>query len=256
MEKQFREFVNIVKKLRSPEGCPWDREQTLFSLKEHLIEEAYELVDAIDKGDIANIKEELGDLLLHVVLHSVIAEEEDYFQLKDVIKCISEKLIRRHPHVFGDIKVKDSKDVMINWEKIKKDEKNRKSILEEIPNNLPSIQKALKLQERARKVGFDWQNMEDCMAKVAEEFDEFKSAVATGNYSEIEHEMGDLLFAIVNFSRFININPDEALRKTNHRFIARFSYIEKRLADKSLTFEDVTLEDLDILWDEAKKQGL
>ncbi|MCA1932596.1 MAG: nucleoside triphosphate pyrophosphohydrolase [Calditerrivibrio sp.] len=256
MEKQFRELVNIVKKLRAPDGCPWDREQTLFSLKEHLIEEVYELVDAIDKKEIINIKEELGDLLLHVVLHSVIAEEENYFQLNDVIKGISEKLIRRHPHVFGDVRVKDSRDVMINWERIKKDEKNRRSILEEIPESLPSIQKAIKLQERVRTVGFDWQTMEDCMGKVIEEFEEFKNAVAAGNYDEIKHEMGDLLFAVVNFSRFIKVNPDEALRKTNHRFISRFSYIEKRLADKGLTFDDVTTEDLNILWDEAKKQGL
>ncbi|MCA1926903.1 MAG: nucleoside triphosphate pyrophosphohydrolase [Calditerrivibrio sp.] len=256
MEKQFRELVNIVKKLRAPDGCPWDREQTLFSLKEHLIEEVYELVDAIDKKEIINIKEELGDLLLHVVLHSVIAEEENYFQLNEVIKGISEKLIRRHPHVFGDVRVKDSRDVMINWERIKKDEKNRRSILEEIPESLPSIQKAIKLQERVRTVGFDWQTMEDCMGKVIEEFEEFKNAVAAGNYDEIKHEMGDLLFAVVNFSRFIKVNPDEALRKTNHRFISRFSYIEKRLADKGLTFDDVTTEDLNILWDEAKKQGL
>ncbi|MEF3255336.1 MAG: nucleoside triphosphate pyrophosphohydrolase [Deferribacterales bacterium] len=255
MEKQFNEFVNIIKKLRAPDGCPWDREQTLYSLKDYLIEEVYELVDAIDKKDIENIKEELGDLLLHVIMHSVIAEEENLFTLNDVINEISEKLIRRHPHVFGNMKVKDSNDVMINWEKIKKDEKNRKSILDEIPTGLPSIQKALKLQERAKKVGFDWQNMDDCMGKVIEEFEEFKEAVSSFNKDDMEHELGDILFALINFSRFININPDEALRKTNQRFMSRFSYIEKKVKEKGLYLEDLTLEELDKYWDDAKKMG-
>ncbi|MCX8083851.1 MAG: nucleoside triphosphate pyrophosphohydrolase [Calditerrivibrio sp.] len=253
MEKQFREFVNIVKKLRSPDGCPWDRQQTLYSLKEYLIEEAFELVDAIDRKDIDNIKEELGDLLLHVVLHAVIAEEESYFTLNEVIKNISDKLIRRHPHVFGDVEVKSSDDVMINWEKIKKEEKKDRSILDEIPKGLPSIQKALKLQDRARKVGFDWDSADDCMNKVIEEFEEFKSAVSIKSKEDMEHEMGDLLFAIINFSRFLNINPDEALRKTNYRFLKRFSYIEKKLAENNLKFEDVTIETLDKFWEEAKK---
>ncbi|ADR19833.1 nucleoside triphosphate pyrophosphohydrolase [Calditerrivibrio nitroreducens] len=253
MEKHFRELVNIVKKLRAPDGCPWDRQQTLYSLKEYLIEEVFELVDAIDKKDIDNIKEELGDLLLHVILHSTIAEEENLFTLNDVIKSISEKLIRRHPHVFGDTKVESSDDVMVNWEKIKKEEKKNRSILDEIPNGLPSIQKALKLQERARKVGFDWDSADDCLQKVNEEFKEFIDAVSSNNKDEISHELGDLFFALINFSRFIKINPDESLRKTNERFLKRFNYIEKKLHENHLTFDDVTLDELDKYWCEAKK---
>lgn len=253
MEKHFRELVNIVKKLRAPDGCPWDRQQTLYSLKEYLIEEVFELVDAIDKKDIDNIKEELGDLLLHVILHSTIAEEENLFTLNDVIKSISEKLIRRHPHVFGDTKVESSDDVMVNWEKIKKEEKKNRSILDEIPNGLPSIQKALKLQERARKVGFDWDSADDCLQKVNEEFKEFIDAVSSNNKDKISHELGDLFFALINFSRFIKINPDESLRKTNERFLKRFNYIEKKLHENHLTFDDVTLDELDKYWCEAKK---
>jgi len=253
MEKHFRELVNIVKKLRAPDGCPWDRQQTLYSLKEYLIEEVFELVDAIDKKDIDNIKEELGDLLLHVILHSTIAEEENLFTLNDVIKSISEKLIRRHPHVFGDTKVESSDDVMVNWEKIKKEEKKNRSILDEIPNGLPSIQKALKLQERARKVGFDWDSADDCLQKVNEEFKEFIDAVSSNNKDEISHELGDLFFALINFSRFIKINPDESLRKTNERFLKRFNYIEKKLHENHLTFDDVILDELDKYWCEAKK---
>lgn len=253
MEKQFRELVNIVKKLRSPEGCPWDRKQTLSSLKEYLIEETFELIDAIDKKDVDNIKEELGDLLLHVLLHSVIAEEENLFTLNDVIKNLSEKLIRRHPHVFGNTKADTAEDVMINWDKIKKEQKKNRSILEEIPSGLPSIQKALKLQERARKVGFDWETADDCLQKVFEEFEEFKQAVIYKNPNEISHEIGDLFFALINFSRFVKINPDEALRKTNERFLKRFNYIEKKLAENNLNFDDVTLEILDKYWEEAKQ---
>lgn len=253
MEKHFRELVNIVKKLRSPDGCPWDRQQTLYSLKEYLIEEVFELVDAIDKKDVENIKEELGDLLLHVILHSVIAEEENLFTLNDVMRNISEKLIRRHPHVFGETKVSTADDVMINWDKIKREEKKNRSILDEIPKGLPSIQKALKLQERAKKVGFDWESADDCLQKVFEEFEEFKEAVSYDKPDEIAHEIGDLFFALINFSRFVKVNPDEALRKTNERFLKRFNYIEKKLTENNLRFEDMTLEELDRYWNEAKK---
>jgi len=190
MEKDFTDLVDIIKKLRSPDGCPWDREQTLFSLKEHLIEETFELIDAIDKNDIENIKEELGDILLHVVLHSVIAEESDYFDLKDVIKTISEKLIRRHPHVFGDIKLNTSDEVMVKLGKIKKDEKKRDSILDGVPEGLPSIQKAVKLQKAAKKVGFDWNSPEECLKKVEEEFNEFKEAIISNEKRRLSDELG------------------------------------------------------------------
>lgn len=258
MEKNFRNLVNIVKKLRSPDGCPWDREQNLYSLKDYVIEETFELIDALDRQDIENIKEELGDLLLHVLFHSLIAEEENLFTLNDVIKTISDKLIRRHPHVFGDIKVNNSEEVMINWEKIKKEEKNTKSksILDDIPSKLPSILRSYKLQEKARKVGFDWQNSDECMQKVDEEYNELKEAIKTGDLQEIEHEIGDLIFALINLSRFLNINADEALRKANNRFIERFKFIEKKLAERGLKPEDVSLKELDELWDIAKNNNL
>ncbi|MGA1861765.1 nucleoside triphosphate pyrophosphohydrolase [Deferribacter thermophilus] len=257
MEKRFRNLVNIVKKLRAPDGCPWDREQNLYSLKDYVIEETFELIDALDRKDIENIKEELGDLLLHILFHSIIAEEENLFTLNDVIQTISEKLIRRHPHVFGNQTVNSSKEVMVNWEKIKKDEKKNKneSIFDGIPSKLPSIIKSYKLQERAKKVGFDWQNSEECMLKVEEEYNELKEAIKTGDISDIEHELGDLIFALINLSRFLNINADEALRKANNRFVERFRYIENRLSAKGLKPENVTLEELEKLWGESKNKN-
>ncbi|KAA0258491.1 nucleoside triphosphate pyrophosphohydrolase [Deferribacter autotrophicus] len=255
MEKKFRNLVNIIKKLRAPDGCPWDREQNLYSLKDYVIEEVFEFIDALDRKDINNIKEELGDILLHVLFHSIIAEEEGLFTLNEVIDTISEKLIRRHPHVFGDIKVKSTDEVLINWEKIKAEEKKKgkRSILDDIPAKMPSIQRSYKLQERAKKVGFDWQSSDECMMKVHEEFNELQDAIKTGNLNDIEHEFGDLLFALINLSRFLNVNADEALRKANNRFVDRFKHIENRLAEKGLSPEDATLDELEQLWKEAKK---
>ncbi|MGA1847362.1 nucleoside triphosphate pyrophosphohydrolase [Deferribacter abyssi] len=255
MEKKFRNLVNIIKKLRAPDGCPWDREQNLYSLKDYIIEEVFEFIDALDRKDITNIIEELGDILLHVLFHSIIAEEEGLFTLNEVIDTISEKLIRRHPHVFGDIKVKSTDEVMINWEKIKAEEKKKgkRSILDDIPAKMPSIQRSYKLQERAKKVGFDWQSSDECMMKVHEEFNELQDAIKTGNLNDIEHEFGDLLFALINLSRFLNVNADEALRKANNRFVDRFKHIENRLAEKGLSPEDATLDELEQLWKEAKK---
>lgn len=253
MEKEFRKLVKIVEKLRAPDGCPWDREQTLYSLRDQLIEETFELVEAIDNRDIENIKEELGDILLHVIMHSVIASEENLFSLNDVIKSISDKLIRRHPHVFGNIKNVSVNDVIVNWEKIKTNEKkDRQSILDGIPKGLPSIQKAYKLQEKAKKVGFDWEKGEDCLKKLEEEFNEFKEAVKNKTTDEIEAEMGDLLFSILNFSRFLNINADNALQKTNEKFRKRFQYIEKELSKNGISFDDASIELLETYWEKAK----
>lgn len=253
MEKKFRKLVNIVKKLRSPDGCPWDRAQTLYSLRDQLIEETFELVDAIDNKDTENIKEELGDLLLHVIMHSVIASEENLFSLNDVIENISEKLIRRHPHVFGSMKTASVNDVLINWEKIKSEEKKgRHSILDGIPKGLPSIQKAYKLQEKAKKVGFDWESSEDCLKKVEEEFEEFKEAVKNKTTAEIEEEMGDLLFSILNFSRFLNINVDNALQKTNEKFKIRFQFIENELSKNGISFDEASIELLEEYWQKSK----
>lgn len=257
MVQKFIQLVEIVKTLRSPEGCPWDREQNLFSIKNHFLEEAFELVDALDNEDIPNIREELGDVIFHVVFHAVMAEDEGKFDLSAVLDEINEKLVRRHPHVFGDMGKINTEEVIVNWEKIKDEEKKKKrnkSILDDIPNSFPSIQRSIKMQERVRKVGFDWADMEDCMGKVNEEIDEFKDAIKTGNTPDIEHELGDVLFALINISRFLKINPDEALRKANRRFQSRFTYIEQQLLEKGLSSEDASLEQMEELWQEAKKR--
>ncbi|MGD9808860.1 MAG: nucleoside triphosphate pyrophosphohydrolase [Deferribacterales bacterium] len=255
MNNKFIQLVEIVKTLRSPEGCPWDREQNLLSIKNHFLEEAFELVDALDNEDIPNIREELGDIIFHVVFHSVMAEEEGKFNLEDVIAEVNEKLIRRHPHVFGDLGKIGTEEVVINWEKIKEQEKKdkRKSVLDDIPGSFPSIQRSQKMQERVRKVGFDWPNMEECMEKVNEEIGEFKEAVGTGSKKDIEHELGDVFFALINLSRFLKVDPDEALRKANKRFHKRFSYIEQSLQERGLSSEDATIEQMEELWQEAKK---
>ncbi|WP_265821840.1 nucleoside triphosphate pyrophosphohydrolase [Geovibrio ferrireducens] len=254
MSINFDRLVETVRKLRSPEGCPWDREQNLYSIKEHFMEEAYELLDALDNKDTENIREELGDIIFHVVFHSVMAEDEEEFSLDDVLEEINSKLIRRHPHVFGNETVSGTEDVIVNWDKIKAEEKKNlsRSFFDGIPASFPSLRRAEKLQKKARKVGFDWPGLEDCMGKVREEFAEFEEAVSEGSREHIEHELGDVLFALVNVSRFLETNPDEALRKCNKRFTARFEYIGRKLAEKGLTYEDASLEEMDRLWDEAK----
>jgi tetrapyrrole methylase family protein/MazG family protein len=256
MSKSFDKLVEIVRTLRSPEGCPWDREQNLYSIKEQFIEEAYELLDALDNKDIPNIKEEVGDVLFHMVFHSVMAEDEGKFTLDDAINEVTEKLIRRHPHVFGTETVSDSADVVVNWDKIKAEEKKheRRSFFDGVPISFPPIRRAKKIQEKARKTGFDWANTDDCMAKVREEFAEFESAIKEGNKKEIEHELGDVFFSLINVSRFLKVDPDEALRECNKRFETRFSYIGDKLAERGLKYEDVSLDEMESLWIEAKTQ--
>jgi len=255
ISKSFCELIKIIRTLRSPEGCPWDREQTLYSLKNHFIEEAYELVDALDNRDIDNIKEELGDLLLHIVIHSVIAEEDGYFNLNEVIQEISEKLIRRHPHVFSDLKVDNTDDVMKHWEAIKVNEgKTRKSIFDGIPKSLPSVQNSYKIQKRAAKTGFNWNSEKECMEKVDKELSELKSALESGDKNHIEHEFGDTFFALINLARIHNIDPDESIRKVNQRFKKRFNYIEKKLSDNDISLNDAESHEIKKLWEEAKKQ--
>lgn len=252
-EKKFKELVDIVKTLRGPFGCPWDKEQTLYSLKANIVEEVYELIDALDTKDIENIKEELGDLLLHVVFHSILAEEEGLFTLQAVIENIKEKLIKRHPHVFGDLKVKDSAEVLKNWEKLKKIEKNnRKSILDSIPKSLPSIEKALKLQKRTKAVGFDFANIDDALDKVEEEIKELKFSIKCEDKELIGEELGDLLFSIINIARLLNINPDEALRGANQKFINRIKFIEKKLTLSNKSIENTSLDELNNLWEKSK----
>jgi len=256
MSEKFDRLVNIVKRLRSPNGCPWDRKQTLYSLKQNVIEEVFEFIDALDRKDTENIKEELGDMLLHVVFHSIIAEEEKLFTLNDVLETISEKLIRRHPHVFGNTKVKDVEEVLKNWDKIKSKEKNSKkdSILGSVPRSLPPIERALKLQKEASKVGFDWKSPEDCFEKVKEEFQELESAQKTGEISKIKHEIGDTMFALINYARLKGIDPSEALREASLRFENRFSCVERKLKEKNKTPSSSTLEEMESLWELCKKE--
>lgn len=247
----FHEFVEIVRKLRKE--CPWDREQTHKSIRHNLIEEAYETVEAIDNDDFDELKKELGDLLLHVVMHSVMAEEENKFTLDDVINGIKEKLIYRHPHVFGDVKVKDAKEVKNNWEKLKQSENNRDSIISGIPKYLPALIKALRVQEKAGSVGFDWSNPNDVWKKVEEEISELKKVIELGSQGRIEEEFGDLLFALVNYARFLKINPESALNKAIEKFIQRFQFIENELRSQGKDIYTSTLEEMDALWEKSKK---
>jgi tetrapyrrole methylase family protein/MazG family protein len=255
MSEEFENLVKIVRTLRSENGCPWDKEQNLFSIKNLFIEEAFELLDALDRQDIANIREELGDVLFHTVFHSVMAEDEGRFNIDEVLAEVSSKLVRRHPHVFGTTSVSDSEEVIANWDEIKKEEKKAKraeSILGDIPAAYPSVMRALKIQEKVRKVGFDWEKPEDCMAKMDEEVDEFKEAFAEGDMGKMEHELGDVLFSVINMARFCKVNPDEALRKANDRFIKRFAHIEKQLKEQGSSCEEATLEEMENLWIQAK----
>ena len=246
----YADFVAIVRQLRR--DCPWDREQTHASVKHLLIEEAYETVEAIDDGDADELKKELGDVLLHVVFHSVIAEQNGTFTLPDVIEAETEKLVRRHPHVFGDVRVEGTDEVLQNWEQIKMKE-GKTSVLEGVPRRLPALLRAYRVQQKAAGVGFDFPDAAGAWEKVEEEIGEFKHLAASGASDEDkEEEFGDLLFALVNYARFAGLNPENALRRTNAKFVQRFQHIEKRLAEKEQSFSDVDLAAMDRLWDEAK----
>lgn len=245
----------VIKTLRSPGGCPWDIVQTHESLRRNLIEEVYEVIEAIDMGDKKLLCEELGDLLMQVVFHARMAEEAECFSMQDVIDGITEKLIRRHPHVFGDINVKDADEVLTNWEAIKRAEKKeRKSVLDGIPKDLPSLMAAYKLQYKAAKVGFDWPDVEPVWDKLEEEIRELEEAVADGAQARIESELGDVLFTLVNLSRFLKVDAELALASTNRKFRKRFSYIEAKVKEKHKKWEHLSLIELDDLWDEAKEQ--
>ena len=270
---KFEEFVDIVRRLRKE--CPWDREQTNDSIKSATIEEAYEVVEAIDHKNYDELKKELGDLLLHVIFHTVIAEESNHFKLEEVIETIQEKLIRRHPHVFGEVKVSGSEEVKKNWEEIKLEE-GRESILDGVPNNLPSLQRAHRLQDKASKVGFDWEKKEDVWKKVIEEIEEMhevekarpelisgskvsrKAGSTSDEKSELneklEGELGDVFFALVNYARFLGINPEYALRKTNEKFITRFNYVEKKIVESGKKLTESNLKEMDEYWEESKNQ--
>lgn len=251
-DQKFLEFVKIVQRLRKE--CPWDMEQTHDSIKENTLEEAYEVVEAIDHKDYNELKIELGDLLLHVVFHSVIAEENRTFSLDEVIDSIQQKLIRRHPHVFGETEVSGSKEVTQNWEKIKLSE-GRESVLEGVPKQLPSLQRAHRLQEKASKVGFDWQDKADVWKKVIEEIEEMHESERSGNKDELEKEIGDVFFSLVNYARFLGINPENALRRTNEKFISRFDYVQKKVKENGRHISDSSLEEMDKYWEESKRKS-
>jgi len=249
----FQKLLIIMERLRGEGGCPWDKEQTRESLKPFILEEAYELIEAIDGGDLEKIKEELGDLLFQIVFQCQIAKENKEFEITDVIEKISKKMVARHPHVFGSESYSTADEVMWHWDEHKRREgKLRGSILEGIPETLPSLLRAHRLQDRAAKIGFDWEKIEDVRKKLDEELREFKEALGKKEQEEVEDELGDIFFMLVNMSRFVGVNPEDALRKTISKFISRFRYIEMSAADRGRKLSDMTLEEMDKLWEEAK----
>lgn len=247
--REFKALVEVMNRLR--EECPWDKKQTFDSLKSNTIEECYELIDAIGNRDFSNIKEELGDVLLHIVFYSKIAEEQGEFTIDDVIEGINEKLIRRHPHVFGTTKVSGTDDVVKNWEQIKKTEKTeRKGTLDGVPSALPALIKAYRIQQKAASVGFDWEKAHDVLSKIKEEIEEFEQEVDVQNREKMEQEMGDVLFSLINCARKFGIDPENALEKTNKKFISRFNYIEDSCSGN---INRLTLQEMDELWQKAKQ---
>ena len=249
--KKFEKLLEIMSKLR--EGCPWDKAQTLESLRYLTIEETYELSDAILNNNLDEIKKELGDLLLHIVFYAKIGEEKNAFTMDDIIDSISQKLISRHPHIFSDVKVENADQAQANWEAIKLKEKGRKSVLEGVPKSLPAMVKAYRIQEKARGVGFDWDNATQVLEKVFEEYRELHKEIKKGgSHERIESEFGDLLFALINYARFIDVNPDDALERTNQRFIKRFNYLEEQTIQKGKSLHDMNLDEMNVYWNEAK----
>lgn len=247
----FERLLTIMDELR--EKCPWDQKQTMESLSHLTIEETYELIDAILIKDMTEIKGELGDLLLHIVFYSKIASESNHFNINDVIHSVSEKLIERHPHIYGNELATTEEQVKRNWEKIKL-KQGRKSVLEGVPKSLPAMVKATRIQEKARGVGFDWENAGQVLEKVKEEFAELDHEVNQENNStKIEKEFGDVLFSLINYARFIGVDPESALERTNKKFISRFSFLENEIKEKGLNFESMNLQEMDKIWNKSKK---
>jgi len=249
-------LLSIMERLRGPSGCPWDREQTLRSLRPYVLEETYEVLEAIDDGDVAEHREELGDLLLQIVFQAQLRREEGAFDFADVAEAISGKLVSRHPHVFGDAEVKDADGVLRQWAALKREEKRRKgagqSVLEGVPREMPALARADRLTEKASRIGFDWPDASGARAKVAEELGELDRAMAGGDRGEIEHELGDALFALANLSRKLAIAPEEALRGAVARFVSRFEHVERELDRRGVPHGAATLAEMDSIWDEAK----
>ena len=249
--KAFERLLNIMDDLRS--GCPWDMKQTIESLRYLTIEETYELSDAILKNDLDGIREELGDLMLHLVFYAKIGKEKNAFDITDVLEGISEKLIRRHPHIYGELEVVDEEEVKRNWEKIKLGE-GKKTVLGGVPESMAPLIKAIRIQEKVKGAGFDWEKPEQVWEKVIEEMNELQDEVKQkASQKKIEGEFGDLLFSLVNYARFINVNPDEAIEKTNRKFIKRFNYLEKEATKIGKSLDEMSLSEMDVYWEEAKK---
>jgi len=249
----LQRLLGIMNELR--EKCPWDKKQTLESLRHLTIEETYELSDAILANDLEEIKKELGDLMLHIVFYSKIGAEKQAFDIGDVMNNVCEKLITRHPHVFGDVKVENDAEVKRNWEQLKLKEKGgNKSVLAGVPKSLPALIKALRIQEKAHNIGFDWQEKEQVWEKVEEEITEFKNEINNGNKETAQAEFGDILFSLVNYARFIDINPETALEKTNRKFIKRFNYIETAAKRDNKKLQELSLAEMDVYWEESKKK--
>ena len=255
--KNTARLLRIMARLRGPGGCPWDREQTHQSIRYNLIEECYEALDALDAGKMGEFKNELGDLLLQIVFHAQMASEDGKFDFDAVAKSISEKLVRRHPHIFGTKQARNSAEVLRQWEAIKKSEKGAQSIihLEDLPKYLPALLKADKVQRKVARVGFDWKHVNDVVAKVEEELRELRSAMASGNRKQFEEELGDLLFAAVNLARFEDLQAEELLNRAITKFVKRFQEIEKAVHASGRRLEDCTLEELDALWESAKRKS-
>ena len=251
--KPFTKLLNIVSQLRGPDGCPWDKEQTHKSLLPYFLEEAYEVIEGVEAGDMNSLKEELGDVLLHVVFQADIAQKNSEFTIEDSLNHVNEKLVRRHPHVFGDKKADAAFHAKQNWESAKHKEKKRKSRLDGVPETLPALTRAQRLQEKASYTGFDWENIEQVWGKINEEIQELKEAQTNGIKKHIEEEIGDVIFSIVSLSRFLKISAESALRKTNRKFTRRFKAVEDELKNRGKTVEDSNLEEMDTIWNEVKK---
>lgn len=248
-------LVDVMKILKAPDGCPWDREQTHESIRSNMIEEVYEYLEAVDNKDIEGMREELGDILMQVVFHACLAEGNGYFNMQDVIDTVVDKLIRRHPHVFGSVHAENSAEALSSWEAVKQGEKKERThVLDGIYHGLPTLMRAYKLQNRAAKVGFDWPDAKGVWGKIEEELAEFAAAVKAGDSTEMEKEFGDVLFALVNYARHKNIQPEAALNGTNNRFFDRFGYVERCVRERGGNWQDFTLAELDKFWDEAKKE--
>ena len=250
---EFQKLVDIMAKLRSPDGCPWDKEQTHDSLKPYLLEETYEVLETLDDRDFNGLKEELGDLMLQVVYHAQLAEEKGRFNIEDVLDTINQKLMRRHPHVFGQMEIHTAEQQRVHWENLKKKE-GKNSVLDGVPKSLPALLRAHRIQQKASTVGFDWEKTEQVWDKVKEEIDELEDVVQTKDARRIEEEFGDLLFALVNLSRFIRVDPENSLRRAIDKFVRRFQKVEKTMEALGKDLKESSLDEMDAVWDRIKRR--